>query len=123
MPRHEDIVRQIAELDPVDREELLIQLGTLPPFGWSGHPWRYWPGLPSFPSIVRTPDVCGGSARLIRTRAPVWTLERMRQLGISDADILSSSPRLQAADLVQAWAYADQHREEIEKEIRENEEE
>jgi hypothetical protein len=30
---------------------------------------------------------------------------------------------LQAADLVQAWAYADLHREEISKEILENEEE
>lgn len=72
--------------------------------------------------IVSTPDVCGGVARIIRTRIPVWTLERMRQLGVSEADILKSYPSLRAVDLVQAWAYVDTHREEIEKQIRENEE-
>ena len=72
--------------------------------------------------IVSTPDVCGGAARIIRTRIPIWTLERMRQLGISEADILKSYPSLRAVDLVQAWAYVDTHREEIEKQIRDNEE-
>jgi uncharacterized protein (DUF433 family) len=72
--------------------------------------------------VVSTPDVCGGAARIIRTRIPVWTLERMRQLGISEADILKSYPSLRAVDLVQAWTYVDAHREEVEKHIRENEE-
>lgn len=76
----------------------------------------------STPSIVATPGVCGGVPRIIRTRIPVWTLERMRQLGVSEADILRSYPTLKAVDLVQAWAYVDGHREAIEQQIRENEE-
>ncbi|MDX2270552.1 MAG: DUF433 domain-containing protein [Cyanobacteriota bacterium] len=75
------------------------------------------------PSIVATPSVCGGAARFIRTQIPVWTVERMRQLGASEIDILRSYPTLRAVDLVQAWSYAARHRIEIEKEIRENEEE
>jgi uncharacterized protein (DUF433 family) len=74
------------------------------------------------PSIVTTPGVCGGAPRIIRTRIPVWTLERMRQLGVSEADILRSYPSLRAIDLVQAWSYVAAYREEIERQIRENEE-
>jgi type III restriction enzyme len=71
--------------------------------------------------IVTTPDVCGGSARLAGTRIPVWTLVRMRQLGIPDEDILLSFPALNAASLKAAWDFAGNHAEEIEREIRENE--
>jgi uncharacterized protein (DUF433 family) len=72
--------------------------------------------------VVSTPDVCGGAARIIRTRIPVWTLEHMRQLGVSEADILKNFPTLRAVDLVQAWAYVNTHRQEIEDQIRQNEE-
>lgn len=58
---------------------------------------------------------------MIRTRIPVWTLERMRQLGVPDAEILRNYPTLRAADLVQAWAYAAARPEEIGLSIRENE--
>jgi uncharacterized protein (DUF433 family) len=75
-----------------------------------------------FPSIIADPGICGGAARLIRTRIPVWTLERMRQLGVSEADILHGYPSLRAADLVQAWAYVASHRDEIEQAMREQEE-
>ena len=47
----------------------------------------------------------------------------MRQLGVAEADILRSYPSLRAVDLVQAWAYADAHRAEMDEQIRENEEE
>lgn len=80
-------------------------------------------GSPWFPNIVATPGVCGGVARIIRTRIPVWLLERMRQLAVSETEILRSYPTLCAVDLVQAWSYVDSHREEIERQIRENEEE
>jgi uncharacterized protein (DUF433 family) len=76
-----------------------------------------------YPSIVTTPGVCGGEARLVRTRIPVWVLERMRQQGASEIDILRSFPTLLAIDLVEAWAYARDHHEEIEKAIMENEKE
>jgi uncharacterized protein (DUF433 family) len=43
-----------------------------------------------------------------------------RRLGASDAIILESFPDLTAADLVNAWAYADAYPEEIEQTIIEN---
>ncbi len=51
----------------------------------------------------------------------MWTLVRMRQLGIPDEDILLSFPALNAASLKAAWDFAGNHAEEIEREIRENE--
>jgi uncharacterized protein (DUF433 family) len=74
-----------------------------------------------FPGIESSPDVCGGEARIVRTRIPVWTLEQARRLGTSESDILRSYPTLRAEDIATAWAYARSHREEIEKDIRENE--
>jgi uncharacterized protein (DUF433 family) len=41
---------------------------------------------------------------------------------MSEADILSSYPTLRAEDLVNAWAYFRAYRDEIEMQIRENEE-
>ena len=72
--------------------------------------------------IKKTPDVCGGDACIANTRIPVWVLERARQLGMSDADLLENYPTLRAEDLTNAWAYVRLHREEIEEEIRLNEE-
>src|SRR5437773_6574075 len=113
MPELAEIVRQIDQLSAPEKEDLLNRLATgIAPTGTlSGH---------ATPGIVTTPDVCGGAARVIRTRIPVWTLERMRQLGVTEADILRSYPSLRAVDLVQAWLYADAHREEIELQIRDN---
>jgi uncharacterized protein (DUF433 family) len=74
-----------------------------------------------FPSIVRTPGVCGGSPRLIRTRIPIWALQQMRQLGFSEFKILESYPTLTPGDLTQVWGYVATHKEQIDKEIEENE--
>jgi len=71
--------------------------------------------------IDSDPKICGGEAKIIRTRIPVWILVRGRQLGSSDADLLRSYPTLGAEDLANAWAYYFYHREEIENQIRENE--
>ncbi len=71
--------------------------------------------------IESTPGVCGGDPCLIRTRIPVWTLEQARRVGFTEADILRSYPTLRAEDLVNAWAYVRSHREEVERMIRENE--
>jgi uncharacterized protein (DUF433 family) len=72
--------------------------------------------------IESMPGVCGGEPCIIRTRIPVWVLERARQLGSSEADLLRAYPTLRAQDLVNAWAYVEGHREEIEQQIHENEE-
>ena len=74
-----------------------------------------------FPGIDSTPDVSGGEARIVRTRIPVWVLVQLRQQGASEADILRSYPTLRAEDLANAWGYARLHRDEIERDIRENE--
>ena len=76
----------------------------------------------SFPGIESTQGVCGGAARIVRTRIPIWTLEQARRLGTSEADLLHAFPALRAEDLANAWAYVRSHRAEIEQEIRENEE-
>jgi len=73
------------------------------------------------PGIESTPGVVGGSARIVRMRIPVWLLDRARRLGSSEADLLMAYPSLRAEDLVNAWAYARTHRDEIDREIEENE--
>ena len=74
-----------------------------------------------WPGIERTPGVAGGSACIVRTRIPVWTLERYRQLGWSEAQLLGSFPALRAVDLVGAWAYVEAHRNDVEQDIHSNE--
>jgi uncharacterized protein (DUF433 family) len=72
--------------------------------------------------IENTSDVCGGDARIIRTRIPIWVLEQFRRQGASEAEILQNYPKLKAEDLVRTWAYVKSHPEEIESQIRQNEE-
>jgi uncharacterized protein (DUF433 family) len=76
----------------------------------------------AFPGIESSPDVCGGEARIVRTRIPIWVLEQARRKGSSEPEILASFPTLRADDLASAWAYVRSHREEIDRDIRENEE-
>ena len=76
----------------------------------------------AFPGIESAPDVCGGEARIVRTRIPVWVLEQGRRLGASEADLLRAYPTLHAEDLTHAWAYVRAHGEEIARQIEENEE-
>ncbi len=75
----------------------------------------------AFPGIENQPDVSGGEAVIVRTRIPVWLLVQARRLGTSEAELLRSYPALRAEDLANAWAYARMHREEIERQIVENE--
>jgi uncharacterized protein (DUF433 family) len=75
----------------------------------------------AFPGIESTPGVCGGDPCIVRTRIPVWVLERFRRLGSSEEELLRNYPSLQAEDLTNAWAYIRSHRDEIERQIRENE--
>jgi uncharacterized protein (DUF433 family) len=75
----------------------------------------------AFPGIDSISDVCGGEPCIVRTRIPVWLLVRARELGTSEADLLQFYPTLRAEDLANAWAYYRSHREEIERQMRENE--
>ncbi len=74
-----------------------------------------------FVGIEKTEGVCGGSARIRQTRIPVWSLENARRNGVTEAELLQDFPSLTAQDLANAWAYVRSHREEIEREIAENE--
>jgi uncharacterized protein (DUF433 family) len=75
----------------------------------------------AFPGIESIADVCGGEACIVRTRIPVWMLVQGRRLGASEGELLRSYSTLRAEDLANAWAYARTHREEIDREIAENE--
>ena len=75
----------------------------------------------AFPGIDSRPEVCGGEACVVRTRIPVWLLEQARRSGVTEQALLAAYPSLRAEDLVNAWAYARSHAEEIEAQIRDNE--
>jgi len=99
---------QISRLSRAEKAELLQRLAQEVGNTWAG--------------IEKTEGVSGGEACIVRTRIPVWTLENYRRLGWTDAVILENFPSLRAADLVNAWAYADAHAEEIDKVIQKNQE-
>jgi uncharacterized protein (DUF433 family) len=63
--------------------------------------------------ITKVPGVMGGDACIAHTRLPIWLFVSLRQQGSTDADLLEAYPHLTAADLVNVWAYADAHPEEI----------
>ncbi len=74
------------------------------------------------PGIDKTPGVCGGEARVVRTRIPIWILEQARRLGVTETALLASYPTLRAEDLGNAWSYARLNAAEIDRAIAENEE-
>lgn len=63
--------------------------------------------------IEKTTGVCGGAARIVRSRIPVWLLESLRRQGASDAVLLCSYPTIEAADLANAWSYVAANKHEI----------
>jgi len=75
----------------------------------------------AYPGIESRPGVCGGEACIVRTRIPVWVLDRARRLGATESELLGVYPTLRAEDLANAWSYARAHREEIAHQIEENE--
>jgi type III restriction enzyme len=78
------------------------------------------PDAPPASWVEKTPGVCGGDARIRKTRITVWGLVEWRNLGLTDVEILQHHPDLTQADLDAAWEYSRQHREEIDQAIREN---
>jgi uncharacterized protein (DUF433 family) len=72
--------------------------------------------------ITKTPGICGGEACIDGTRIAVWLLVEAQKMGISEAQLLQDYPHITAADLVNAWIYADAYPEEIASAIRANNE-
>lgn len=65
------------------------------------------------PGIEKTPGICGGEARIVGTRIPVWLLVGYRDEGLSETDLLKNFPTLTSASLANAWDYAAAHSLEI----------
>lgn len=76
----------------------------------------------AFPGIDTIPNVSGGEPCIVRTRIPVWVLVQARKLGTSESSLLEAYPTLRAEDLANAWAYYRSHKNEIETQVKENEE-
>jgi uncharacterized protein (DUF433 family) len=75
----------------------------------------------AYPGIDTIDGVCGGEPVIVRTRIPVWVVEQARRLGSSDADLLRLYPGLRAEDLASAWAHVRAQRDEIDRQIGDNE--
>jgi uncharacterized protein (DUF433 family) len=76
----------------------------------------------TWPGISKTPGVMGGEACIRESRIPVWLMVSYRRMGSSEAEILENYPTLMAQDLVNAWCYAEQYAEEIDRAIARQEE-
>jgi uncharacterized protein (DUF433 family) len=107
MTRYDDAQRLLSEMTRSEKAQMLR--------------WIVQDLGEAVPGIESDAAVCGGEARIVRTRIPVWLLEQARRLGTSEADLLRAYPTLRAEDLANAWAFARQHREEIDRRIAENE--
>ncbi len=103
----QELESQLAALSRAEKAEVLQRLAQDVGNTWSG--------------IERNSGIAGGEACVVRTRIPLWALDNFRRLGWSEARILDNYPTLRAADLVNAWAYVDAHRGEIDRAIAENE--
>ena len=71
-------------------------------------------------SIISTPNICGGSARIKGTRIPVWGLALARKQGFTDSEIIEMYPHLHLSDLASAWEYVASHADEINGEMESN---
>ncbi len=103
-----ELEKQLLALTPTEKAQAIQLLAQSLSNTWQG--------------IEKTPGVCGGDACIANTRIPVWGLVNARRLGISEAQLLYDYPTLSAADLKNAWAYAEAYPDEIEIAIRDNEE-
>jgi len=103
----ESAAELLTQMTRADKAQLLQWAAQDVAAAWSG--------------VEARPEVCGGEACIVRTRIPVWLLEHARNLGASEAKLLRDYPTLTAQDLVNAWAYARAHREEIRQAIEQNE--
>ena len=73
--------------------------------------------------IQKKPNVCGGDACIANTRIPVWSIIESLRLGATPASLLTKfvTP-LTAEDVQAALAYYEKNPEEIDNDIRLNEE-
>ncbi len=70
--------------------------------------------------IEATPDVCGGRARIAGHRIRVQDIVIWTEQGRSPDQIVAEFPQISLADVYAALAYYHDHREEIDRQIRED---
>lgn len=101
-----DVKKLLSELSPSEKQQILKWI--LEDLGGD------------VPGIESRPDVCGGEPCIVRTRIPVWPLAQARRAGVSEEALLEAYPSLRPSDLINAWAYEQTYREQIDRRIREN---
>jgi uncharacterized protein (DUF433 family) len=103
----QDLQTQLLSLTPLEKAQAIQILVQSLSNTWNG--------------IEKTPDICGGDARIANTRIPVWVIVQARNLGNTETEILANYPSLNATDLANAWIYAAAHPAEMAQTIQENE--
>jgi uncharacterized protein (DUF433 family) len=73
------------------------------------------------PTITKTPGVCGGRACVAGTRVTVWGLVAYHRRGLGEDAISAAVPGLTRQQLAAALRYANENADEIDRDIRENE--
>jgi uncharacterized protein (DUF433 family) len=73
--------------------------------------------------VVTTPETCGGAPRVAGTRIRVSQIVLMIEQGMSADEIIRSLPHLTLGQVYGALSYYHDHREAIDQEIRDTDEE
>ena len=107
MPLAPEIERFLASLSKADKAQVLKAVAD--------------DLLDAYPGIESRPNVCGGDACIAGTRISVWVLEQARRQGVNESTLLAEYPTLSAQDLANAWSYVRSHHDEIDEQIRRNE--
>lgn len=105
MTRVQEVEDYLAKLTAAERAEVLA--GILQRWGIA------------HPGVTTTPGISGGDPCIVRTRIPVWLLESLRRQGATEPELLDAYPSLTPPDLLNAWAYVAGHRDDIERQIAE----
>ena len=103
-----ELKAQLLSLTPAEKAEIIQLLSQNLANTWQG--------------INKTPGVMGGDACIRETRIPIWLLVSYRRSGMNEAKILDNYPTLTAADLANAWTYAEAYPDEITAAIQKHEE-
>ena len=73
--------------------------------------------------ICKRKGVCGGRSIIAGTRIPVWSIIKWYKLSLSVEDIIREFPQLTPSQVHYAFSYYYDNKDEIEKDIIENENE
>jgi uncharacterized protein (DUF433 family) len=81
--------------------------------------------MPATPNalLVRTPGTCGGRIRIEGTRITVHRVATLYKQGLSAEEIAQTYPHLTLAQIYTAVGYFLDHREEIEQDLKSDQEE